>query len=108
MVLSAGELDLAFGFGRHAVAGRGTISPGPHSLQNTAIASQTRALKNQWAVHTPVGTDDESHRYFVALCRSDKEGIRCRESHWWLDISAGRTRTDMRHIDECGRAGQRP
>jgi hypothetical protein len=58
--LTAGKLDLPFCFSRHAIAGRGTISPGAHGSQNIAVTRRSGALKNQRTMHPAVRTDDKA------------------------------------------------
>src|SRR5208283_5528878 len=67
------KLDLAFRFGRNAVAGCGTIPPAAKRLQNVAIAKNAAALQNEGAMHAPVGTDDEADLHFGSgHCRGDQ------------------------------------
>src|SRR5271170_1156477 len=58
-ISTAGKLDLPFRFGRHAVAGRGTIPPGAHRSQDVAVARGAHALQNERTMHATVGADDE-------------------------------------------------
>ena len=75
-LLAMGKLDLAFSFGRNAVAGRRAISPVAHGLQDIAIAGRTGALKDQRAVYAAVRADDEADFDFRTHTWRNKQGIR--------------------------------
>lgn len=97
-VLSAGKFDLAFGLRGNTVAGCRTVSPGPHRLQNIAIARDARAFENERAVNAPIGSDDKADSYFLAARDRGEKGIRCGQSFGRLNLFAGWPR--VRHVDE--------
>jgi hypothetical protein len=73
--LAAEELDLPFGFGGHAVAGRGAIPPRPYGLQDVAITHWAGALQNERTVHTSISTDDEAYLDLDASSRRNHKRI---------------------------------
>ena len=107
VVLSAGKFDLAFDLGGNAIAGCGTISPGPNRLQNVTVAGESGALEYERAVYTPVGADDETDFYLLAMCRCGEQRIGRGQSLWRLNVFTSRARTDMQYVDELGGAGER-
>jgi len=107
VVLSAGKFDLAFDLGGNAIAGCGTISPGPNRLQDMTVAGKSGALEYQGTVYTPVGTDDETDFYFLAMRRCGEQRIGRGQSLWRLNFFTSRARTDVQHIDELRGAGER-
>src|SRR5712671_524456 len=97
---TAGKLDLPLGLSRHPVARGRTISPAANRLQNVPIAGGTCALKDQRAVHAPVGPDDKGDLRFPPVVHWIQDWLWRGQSLRRPDILAARARRDVRHIAE--------
>lgn len=62
-MLTAGKLDLSFGFGRHTIAGCGSVPPAANRLQDIPVSRGTSALKNDGTMHAAIRADDEAYLY---------------------------------------------
>lgn len=70
--LAAAELDFAFGFGGHAIAGCRTIAPCLHGSQDVPIARRSGALEDQRTVNAAIGADDEAYFHLLPCKRWDQ------------------------------------
>jgi len=103
-ISTPGKLDLAFRFGRNAVAGCGTIPPGADGLQDVAVAHGADALQNEWAMHASVGANDKADFYLHAGSRGNHQWVGRSQSFGRLSIFAARTCAHVRHVAELGGA----